>query len=326
MYNDLFYVAEPTWVEPLLVDAEAALTQHPPCHPPSEERQAALMMLDGPLHLVNANRFRSTQDFLVRRLTHAIESIEQCNVAQGARLWKLYNHGFVLRTPTVTIGMDVVRGWRFWEAPEEYYGLSPHWVDRLVAQIDLFTITHNHGDHHDLLIRDRAMARGAAMIAEDSVFANLSEHPGIRRPQRDPSGQHPTELNITTKRGAEINLLVYPGHQGADVANNVYLLRTPEGFTVMHTGDQSGELDWGWIDSVQQRTHVNLLLPNCWTTDMTRLVRGVQPDWVIFGHEVEMSHTPDHRESYWRSFQLFRDLAKPRNLVLGWGEEVTIPH
>lgn len=33
-------------------------------------------------------------------------------------------------------------------------------------------------------------------------------------------------------------------------------------------------------------------------------------------------HSPDHRESYWRSFQLFRDLAAPRNLVLGWGETV----
>ena len=282
------------------------------------------MLLDGPLHLVDAGRFRSTRDFLVNRLTSAIASIEQTTVTQGARLWKLYNHGFVLRTPTVTIGMDLVRGWRFTEAKDEYYGLSPEWVERLVNQVDLLTMPHNHGDHWDRVVRDRALVRGLPMIIEETIFTELSDHPLIHRPSRALTNSQPAGLGVTTGKGHTVQITVYPGHQNAETPNNVYLIRTPEGFTVMHTGDQSEDLDWHWIDGVRLHQRVDLLLPNCWSNDMARLVAGVRPRWTIFGHEVEMAHAPSNRESYWRSFQLFRGMAEPRNLVLGWGEEVAI--
>ena len=316
------YLPEPAWVAPSLAAADLALAADPPAHPPSPARQAALMMLDGPLHLVDANRFQSTNDFLVKRLTAAIESIEQTTVTHGAQLWKLYNHGFVLRTPTVTMGMDLVRGWRFMDEPQHYYGLPPALVARLVAQLDLLTVTHNHGDHHDTLVRDCALAHGIPLIVETSIFADLPDQPLVLRPQRHPTTTQPTTITIPTRTGHAIHVAVYPGHQGESVANNVYLLRTPEGFTLMHTGDQSGDLDWAWLDTIGLHHQVDLLLPNCWTTDMERLVAGVRPQWTVFGHEVEMAHSPDHRESYWRSFQLFRDLAEPQNLVLGWGETV----
>ncbi len=321
MHQEPPFHPEPAWVTPIFAAADAALAQHVPAHPPSQDRQAALMMLDGPLHLVDANRFRSTRDFLVTRLTRAIESIEQTTVTHGARLWKLYNHGFVLRTPTVTVGMDLVRGWRFMDAPDEYYGLSAEWVERLVNQVDLLTITHNHGDHRDTLVRDRALVRGIPLIMEASIFAELPDHPLLHRPPRDPQGLQPATLTISTATGHAVQLTVYPGHQNANVPNNVYLIRTPEGITVMHTGDQSEDLDWHWIDSVGLHHRVDLLLPNCWSNDMARLVAGVRPRWTIFGHEVEMAHAPSNREGYWRSFQLFRGQEEPRNLVLGWGEE-----
>lgn len=324
MSTEPLFLPEPSWLAPIFAAADAALAENPPAHPPSPERQAALMLLDGPLHLVNANRFRSTRDFLVQRLTRAIESMEETTVTQGAVLWKLYNHGFVLRTPTVTVGLDLVRGWRFTENRDEYYGLAPEWVERLVAQVDLLTITHNHGDHHDKLVRDFALQQGIPLVMEASIFVDLPEQPLVHRPVHSPVPGQPAVLSLQTGQGDTMQLFVYPGHQGASVPNNVYLLRTPEGFTVMHTGDQSEDLDWAWLDTVGLHHRVDLLLPNCWTTDMTRMVAGVRPRWTVFGHEVEMAHTPDHRESYWRSFQLFRDQETPRNLVLGWGEEVIL--
>ena len=54
------------------VVAALALVAAPSAHPPSPARQAARMMLDRPLYLVDASRFRSTHDFLVKRLTMAI--------------------------------------------------------------------------------------------------------------------------------------------------------------------------------------------------------------------------------------------------------------
>ena len=161
------------------------------------------------------------------------------------------------------------------------------------------------------------------MVIEAAIFADLPANPLVYRPTHSPASVQPTNLSIQTGKGATVQLFVYPGHQGASVPNNVYLIRTPDDFTVMHTGDQSEDLDWAWLDTIGLHQRVDLLLPNCWTTDMARLVAGVRPRWTVFGHEVEMAHTPDHRESYWRSFQLFRDQAEPRNLVLGWGEQFT---
>lgn len=320
MQQEPQFLPEPEWVAPIFTDADDAMQQYPPAHPPSQERQAALMMLDGPLHLLDASRFRSTRDFLVNRLTRSIESIEETQVTSGAQLWKLYNHGFVLRTPTVTVGMDLVRGWRFMDAPDDYYGLPQEWVERLVDQVDLLTISHNHGDHRDKMVRNRALTRGIPMFIEESIFDDVPNHPLLHRPARSAETSQPTHVSIDTKDGHKIQLLAYPGHQNENVPCNVCLIRTPENFTVVHTGDQSEDLDWEWIDTLGIHHSVDLLLPNCWTNDMARVIAGIRPRWTVFGHEVEMAHAPSNRESYWRSFQLFRGQDEPRNLVMGWGE------
>ncbi len=44
-------------------------------------------------------------------------------------------------------------------------------------------------------------------------------------------------------------------------------------------------------------------MPNCWTSDIVRVVKGFNPALVITGHENEMGHTIDHREPYWLTYQ-----------------------
>jgi hypothetical protein len=73
-----------------------------------------------------------------------------------------------------------------------------------------------------------------------------------------------------------------------------------------------------------------VILPNCWTTDIARAVRGFDPELVITGHENEMGHTIDHREPYWLTYQ--RQTGSDRSggsrlvgydkplLVMTWGE------
>lgn len=318
--TEAFFVDEPAWVTSVLNAAHVALETEAPGHNPSDERQAALMLLDGPLHLVNANRYRSVRDFLVKRLTQTIEEIEASVITSGLQIWKLYNHGFVIRSPHITIGMDIVRGWRFFDELDIYYGLSDDWVERLVKQLDILTISHNHGDHQDKLVRDLAFANHIPVVVEASIFPEISAHTFLHRPQRRSHPPFPSSLRVKAKNGQQVDMLVYPGHQGASIPNNNYLVRTPDGYTIMHTGDQSGDEDWAWIDTLGQHQQVHILLVNCWSTDMPRLVAGIRPEWVIFGHEVEMAHTPDHRESFWRSFQIFRDLPQPRDIIMCWGE------
>ena len=128
----------------------------------------------------------------------------------------------------------------------------------------------------------------------------------------------------------ELQVVVYPGHQGTNIENNVTLVITPEGLTFVHMGDQSNADDFEWIDEVRDHHPVDVLMPNCWTTDIVRAAQGFDPAVIITGHENEMGHTIDHREPYWLSYQRrigsdrfggSRELGYNQPLILmTWGE------
>ena len=116
----------------------------------------------------------------------------------------------------------------------------------------------------------------------------------------------------------KLRVVIYPGHQG-DMINNVSLVFTPEGISFCHTGDQSNSSDFSWIDEVAQHHQVDVLMPNCWTTDISRMVRGFDPKLIITGHENEMGHTIDHREPYWLTYDRTQNVNCPL-LLMTWGE------
>ena len=87
----------------------------------------------------------------------------------------------------------------------------------------------------------------------------------------------------------------------------------------MQTGDQSNQEDFSWIDEVGTNHRVDVLFPNCWTPDITRVIAGFKPSLVITGHENEMGHTIDHREPHWLTYVRLRDTDRPY-IVMTWGE------
>ena len=122
-----------------------------------------------------------------------------------------------------------------------------------------------------------------------------------------------------TTRRKILKVVSYPGHQGAAITNNVNLVVTPEGLSVMQTGDQSNAADFEWIANSGADRHVDVLLPNCWTTDIKRMARGVNPELIITGHENEMGHTVDHREDYTQTYDRLFGVRYPF-IVMTWGE------
>jgi len=326
----LAFIPEPDWVAPIYVYAEDLLRQNPPAFPPPQGRQDALMLLDGPLHLEMADRFKSTYDFLIRRMTRAIESIENAKVEQGARIWRLYNHGFVVKTPSVTIGFDIIRGWDSRDNPGSCIGISPELSSRLLSRIDVLSVSHFHGDHFDKELIRLFLEQKKPVILPPDAASQLPPNPLILVPrkaddpvptEKDP-GKPPAFTLLNFQNGKNLEYAVYPGHQGADALNNITLFRTPENLTFLHTGDQSGDLDWTWIDRVKDCQKVDVIMVNCWTSNIWRMIQGVNPNGILTGHEVEMRHTPDHREAFWRSFQIFRDQTGTAVQILFWGEDV----
>jgi hypothetical protein len=137
-------------------------------------------------------------------------------------------------------------------------------------------------------------------VAPHQVWKDKAIHKSITHLERTP---HVPQTLSVQKGKQPLKVIVYPGHQGERIENNVPLVFSPEGLSFSHMGDQSNSDDFAWIDEVGSHYEVDVLLPNCWTTDIVRVTKGYKPALVITGHENEMGHTIDHREPYWLTYQ-----------------------
>ncbi len=310
--------------EALLGEANQVLNNHPPAWPEPPARKSALLLLDGVLHDVYAPYRSPVQKFLKSRLEQAVGEIEQTEVEYGARIWKLYNHGFVVRSPSVTLGFDLVTGKSVNVAG---FPIEREVMDRLIGQCDVLFISHYHHDHAEEWVAQTFIDQGKPVIAPPTVWKDKAIYAGITHLER----KSHTKQELPVQNGRHtLNVVVYPGHQGENIENNVTLVFTPEGLSFSQMGDQSNPYDFEWIDEVKSHHHVDVLMPNCWTTDIVRVTRGFNPALVITGHENEMGHAIDHREPYWLSYQRKkgsdrfggrRDVGYDHPLILmTWGE------
>jgi len=289
------------------------LALYPPRLRESLPRCSALMMIDLVLHDPAAPKRPPVQAFFHSRMESAAKAIESTRVSEGAVIWKLYDHGFVVRTPSVTFGFDLIRGY---SARAKGFPVADEVLGRIARQCDALFISHLHPDHADPWVARAFLDQGKPVLAPPEVWKSQPIHRKITHPAR----QADKIQTVAIQHGKrELKVIVYPGHQGATIQNNVWLVTTPEGMTFSQTGDQSNTDDFSWIDTVGAHHRVDVLMPNCWTTDMTRLVEGFNPALVITGHENELGHTIDHREPFWLSRIRLQDVTCPW-LLMTWGE------
>lgn len=310
--------------EALLNQANDVFANHPPGWPEPPNRRNAFLLMDGVLHEKYAPLRPPVQDFFKTRIKKAIDEIEQTEITDGARIWKLYNHGFLIRTRSVTIGFDLVRGK---SVRVEAFSIEDDDMGRLIDQCDVLFISHYHGDHAEEWVAQSFIDQGKPVIAPPAVWVDKPIHEEIKHLERISHTLH----TLPVQGGKQqLKVVVYPGHQGDNIENNVFLVVTPEGLSFSQMGDQSNMDDFGWIDEVGNHHVVDVLMPNCWTTDIVRVAEGFNPAIIITGHENEMGHTIDHREPYWLTYQRrdgsdrfggSRDIGYDTPLILmTWGE------
>lgn len=131
------------WMDSTYRWVDKVLNQNPPQWPEPVIRRQALLMLDEPLHVLSAPIEPCLNAFLNRRIARAVDEIETEAVTSGMTIWKLYNHGFVIKTPDVTIGFDLHRG------PFESFQIEAGLFDRLLQTVRALFISHDHSDHAD---------------------------------------------------------------------------------------------------------------------------------------------------------------------------------
>lgn len=304
------------WIDRSLQWIDYILCNYPPGLVELPERRPALFRLDEVLHIESAPRKPLVQQFYQRRLQRAITEIEESKVTEGAHIWRLYNHGALIRTASISFAFDIVPG-----IPTPGFSLIQEWLTRLVAQSDALFISHKHPDHANADVARIFMAARKPVVAPERLFAEdaaLSNY--LTVPERSLDTVH----EIAVQNGKRsLKVVTYPGHQGPPVRNNVNLVIAPEGFTVVHTGDQSGDEDPGhdfdWLAHVGHNHRVDVLLSNGWTNDLHRVVRGVNPQLVIPGHQNEITHEVSHREEYTQDYERMFGLHYPY-IVMTWGE------
>lgn len=296
------------WVDFILANFKPSLNEHP-------VRRAALIRLDDILHIESAPEKPLVQKYYRARLEQAILDIERTKVTQGLRIWKLYNHGFLIRTPSLSFAFDIVPGTR-----TVGFNIPKELIERLAAQSDALFISHWHGDHASQDVARIYLSQKKPVVAAEGIWADVPEFAQkLTYPKRSTSSVH----EIALANGKVLKAVAYPGHQGPKVLVNVHLVTTPEGYTVVQTGDQSGAEgpggDFDWLAQIGHDHHVDILMPNCWANGLARMVRGVNPEVVITGHENEMGHVVSHREDYTQTYNRLFPIRYPA-LVMTWGE------
>ncbi|MDR2674445.1 MAG: MBL fold metallo-hydrolase [Opitutaceae bacterium] len=327
--------------------ARLVLDAHPPSARPGDERLLALFALDSLLHdtrLDQGPAFTALMEDLARRVAATLAGPRP---AAPLRIIRFYNHGFILQTPSVTLAIDIVRGGKnvITGAGEQPF-MDEELMRPIVARCDALFISHPHNDHADFRVARLFADAGKPVVAPPGLWETNAGHgaaadergvpvaanaalwetlsPRLVRP-RSAAATTPADFTLALPALAKpLAVRAYPGHQGK-VPNNLYAITTPEGKTILHSGDQTGGGDdLPWLLKIHEQQRVDVFLPQCWMARLPLVVEGVAPALVLPGHENEMGHTVDHRESWWQTVRRVQKLPAPA-ILTAWGEHVDIP-
>lgn len=286
---------------------DEALTENPPVVGAPMARKLALFNLDAMLHEVKYDNTEPFCNFIDSRIGKVIEDMKS-PVKRGVKIYKIYNDGFVVRTKSANIAFDVVRG-----ACKGQQLLSDEQVDAIVDKCDVLFLSHNHGDHVDKYVVNRFIEAGKPVIAASEILPDLEGVTHYR------SESEILDKVVKLKSGEELQVKIFPGHQSPMMCN-IYVVTTPDKYTVAHTGDQYDKNDMEWIADIKEKApKIDALMINCWSYQIAEAIKGFDPRYVLSGHENEMGHTIDHREAFWLTFQKLEPVQHDY-VVMSWGE------
>ena len=280
------------------------LKAFPPAVEPDINRRMALIALDQFLHDADYDRRNAFGTFFNTRMAHMLEGIDN-PLSTGIRIYKLYNSGFIIRTPETTVAIDLVPG-----GMSNKPFLSDSAVSEIVRRCAALIITNTDKSHANRSIAWTFAGEGKKVILPEELWTNLDGD--IVRIGAD------TEQTIDLA-GMKLHLL--PGHNG-QTANSICVMDFNGRGVVAHTGAQDNEADLEWIDRIHTRYDIDVLLTKTQSPDLEAIITGFKPDTVITCHENELENTFDKRESYWITQKRMKNLANLNvpNVIMTWGE------
>jgi L-ascorbate metabolism protein UlaG (beta-lactamase superfamily) len=283
----------------------------------SYERKTSLCLADAVTHYP-APHDDCIKDMFLNRYKKTLDSIKKTKVDTGAVVWNIYNMSYVVKTPNVTAAFDLIR------LPVSLRKDGDEATHNALAKeiaecCDILFISHLHGDHADPFVARAFLLKNKPVIANSEVFKGEDFYKKVTHWSRD--GKKDT-LAIGGA-GTKIGVRVYPGHQAvtADsaVENNFTVVSFSNGVTIAHSGDQSWNDDFKWLDTIHRDENIDILMINTWTADPNRVRSGVRPHTILPGHIDEMGHEISSRIPFWKSYSLWENGGK-KTVHLFWGE------
>jgi L-ascorbate metabolism protein UlaG (beta-lactamase superfamily) len=296
-----------SWTSGQLTWIRETLRANPPASGDLALRRHAISALDEPLHLRSAPLLDSVRDYLRGGIDDVLTQIRGETITDGVVIWKLYNHGWIVKSAEQTWGFDIYEG--FGKAT-----MTSEQVDGLLDQIDVLSCSHWHRDHASPPVIKRALEMDIPVLLPPLPGGELGKYLG-----REFRGAEHIWGEGSGEAGG-IPYHVYQGHQDHR-PNNVFVANVG-GTKVMQSGDQWNPDDYEWIDRVGVEHDVDVLLT--WMADLQRITQGVRPRVVIPGHENELGHLFEHREPYDQAYER-TEQVDCETYVLAWGERVAIP-
>jgi L-ascorbate metabolism protein UlaG (beta-lactamase superfamily) len=275
-------------------------------------RSQAITDFDGLLAVSDETKTTSADitNYYIARSARVATEMEQA-VTVGFRVWAMYNHGFIVKTPTTTFAFDLVEGKSSWNGPA--------WTTQLpksiLNKIDVLFVSHEHGDHYDLTERIPAAikAHGGAVVYPKAGLA-----------------QKNTTVLMSNNEQIQLKGLQIRSFDGLHNAPNlVYEVVTAQGYKIVHTGDTQTSL------ALPQLNNIHLLLLNGWLNESgsTNNIEGIKdaldklrPDLMIPGHFEELAHprTGDLARYHYTDALRFQNspAIRSKTVILTWGEHI----
>jgi len=279
------------------------LAANPEVIPGDPERERILKTLDAPFAEEDAKMMPVVGRYFRERMDAFLRDFEKTKPEKGAVIWKLYNHTFIIRTPQLTIAIDLIGGF-------DQVAWDDAKLDRAISGIDLLLITHEHADHADPIVVKKFLKAGKQVIVQKEMWKYESY------------GKRLTRMSEGSTTIKDVKLTVFPAFQG-DTPNNIYLIETADGLKIMHIGDDNEmkHVTVEWFRRFKPQLEIDVLLPNCWCPNLAVLLKYVKPKIMISGHEHELSHRVEGRRSYYYVYSVLSTVKVPF-LVPAWGEKM----
>ncbi len=263
--------ARPTETQNPYSQIQTLLRSNPPCDGSMKSRKDAILTLDE--YLKNdASRWDPGIIALYENMMGFVESEINEPVLTGVRIWSMYNHGFIVKTPSTVFAFDLIHGYPSWD-----YRIP----DAILKQIQVLFVSHKHADHRDNSLSQAILDFGGQVVTplEDKLigYDMIYVSPG-------------DELNV-----AGLHVKVYDGLHG-DIPVRIFEVTTPEGLKIMHTGDNQTS------ETLPEGVKVDILLLNAWVnesgsapaiTGVRNSIDKLTPSLTILGHFQELSHNYD---------------------------------